>query len=63
MAMSNATQRYVQALADKGWEDACRDDVGLAHGLNIIHGNVTHRGVSEAVGVQYHPLPFAVQHS
>ena len=60
MALCNATLLYILAVADWGWETACQKDVGLAHGLNIIHGNVTHSGVADAVGMQFHPLPFDV---
>ena len=58
MALCNASLRYIIAIADQGWESACQRDLGLAHGLNMIHGNVTHKGVAEAVGMQFHPLPF-----
>lgn len=59
MALNNATFPYTQQLADKGWEQACQDDRGLALGLNIVRGKITHRGVAEAAGLQYHPTPFA----
>lgn len=62
MALNNATFPYVLALANQGWETACRHDHGLARGLNIIHGNVTHRGVADASGLEFHPLPFDVDH-
>ncbi len=62
MALSNATYPYIFALANEGWEAACQQDEGLAHGLNIIHGMVTHRGVATAANVSSHPLPFATQH-
>ena len=62
MALNNATSGYVQALADHGWEQACRRDPGLAHGLNMIHGRVTHRAVADASGLEFHPLPFDVDH-
>ncbi|MBT4098764.1 MAG: alanine dehydrogenase [Gemmatimonadetes bacterium] len=58
IALNNATFPYVLKLANQGWEEACRTDVGLAHGLNIIRGKVTHRGVAEATGLSFHPLAF-----
>ena len=58
IALSNATFPYVLQLANRGWEEACRTDRGLAHGLNIIQGKVTHRGVADATGVDFHPLAF-----
>src|SRR5256714_8043637 len=33
-ALTNSTLPYVVAVADKGWEKACRDDRSLALGLN-----------------------------
>ncbi len=62
MALSNATFPYIFALANEGWEAACQQDQGLARGLNVIHGMVTHRGVAIAADVPFHPLPFATQH-
>ncbi len=61
MALSNATFPYVLEIANRGWEEACRIDQGLAHGLNMIRGKITHRGVAETVGVDFHPLPFDVK--
>jgi alanine dehydrogenase len=48
LALSNATLRYVLRLADLGAMEAMRSDPGLAHGLNIYQGQVTHPGVAEA---------------
>ena len=60
MALCNATFPYVLRLANAGWEEACQADPGLAEGLNIIRGNVTHRAIAEATGVQYHPVLYSV---
>lgn len=62
MALCNATYPYIDAIANEGWEAACQQDEGLAHGLNIIHGMVTHPAVAAAADVPFHPLPFATQH-
>ena len=43
MALCNATMPYVLEIANVGWQQACHNDAGLAHGLNVIHGNVTPR--------------------
>ncbi len=37
-ALTNATMPYAVALANKGWEQACRDDHSLALGLNTHAG-------------------------
>ena len=50
-ALTNATLPYVVALADKGWEQACRDDRSLALGLNAHAGSLTNAPVAEAHGL------------
>jgi alanine dehydrogenase len=50
-ALTNATMPYAVALANKGWEQACRDDRSLALGLNTHAGLLTNAPVGEAVGV------------
>jgi len=50
-ALTNATLPYVVALADKGWEQACRDDGSLRHGLSTHGGTLTSLPVGEAVGI------------
>ena len=40
-ALTNATLPYAVALADKGWQQACRDDHSLALGLNTHAGQLT----------------------
>jgi len=53
-ALSNATLPFTLALADKGWQRACRDDVHLRRGLNVHAGQVTHEAVARSL-----ELPFA----
>ncbi len=48
IALTNATLPYVIKLASKGWKKACKEDAGLANGLNVIHGKVVHEGVAKA---------------
>lgn len=55
-ALTNATIKYALALADKGWQQACKDDVALARGLNIIDGNVTFKAVADVFGLGYEPV-------
>ncbi len=50
-ALTNATLPYAVALADKGWQQACRDDRSLALGLNTHAGDLTNAPVGEAVGI------------
>ncbi|MGI8522062.1 MAG: alanine dehydrogenase [Nocardioides sp.] len=51
-ALTNATMPYAVALADKGWQQACRDDHSLALGLNTHAGQLTNAPVGEAVGIE-----------
>ena len=52
-ALTNATLPYTVALADKGWEQALRDDPALALGLNTHAGEVTNGPVAEAHGLSH----------
>jgi len=55
-ALTNATLPYAVALADKGWEQACRTDHSLALGLSTHAGAVTYGPVAEAHGMGSTPL-------
>jgi alanine dehydrogenase len=48
-ALVHATLPFGLALADQGL-DALKSDIHLAHGLNILHGQVTHPAVAQALG-------------
>ena len=52
-ALNNATLPFTLALANKGWQQACRDDRHLLNGLNIHAGKVTYAAVAEALGYKY----------
>ncbi len=47
-ALTNATLPFTVALADKGWQQACRADASLAKGLNTHAGQLTNDPVGEA---------------
>jgi alanine dehydrogenase len=55
-ALTNATLPYVKALADHGWRRALGEDQGLAHGLNVHAGQLTHEAVAQALGLEYRPF-------
>jgi alanine dehydrogenase len=55
-ALTNATLRYVRALADHGWRKAIANDPGLANGLNVHAGHLTHEAVAKALGLEYRPF-------
>lgn len=48
LALTNATFPYLMRLANHGAEAALRADSGLAEGLNVYRGKLTHRGVAES---------------
>lgn len=53
MALTNATLPYAIQLANKGWEQACKDNEELKLGLNIIKGDVVYNAVAEAFDLPY----------
>ena len=50
LALTNATFPYLMRLANLGAEATLRADAGLAEGLNVYRGKLTHRGVAESQG-------------
>jgi alanine dehydrogenase len=52
-ALNNATLPFTLAIADKGVEQAMRDDVHLRAGLNVYQGKVTYRAVAESTEQAY----------
>lgn len=56
LALTNATMPYALALADKGWQQACREDPALALGLNIVNGEITYKAVADVWQMPYTPL-------
>ncbi len=55
LALTNATLPYVRALADLGWRAAFKRDAGLAAGLNVYGGEITHEAVARALGLTARP--------
>ena len=56
LALTNATMPYALKLADLGWVEACKEDKGLAEGVNMVDGKVTYKAVAEAWDLEYTPL-------
>jgi alanine dehydrogenase len=50
-ALTNATLPYVIDLAERGIGEALHRNPGLAKGLNVQHGEITHPAVAEALGI------------
>lgn len=55
-ALTNATLPYLLQLAGDGVDRSIRSDLGLAKGVNLKDGKVTHRGVAEAHGLPFTPV-------
>ncbi len=56
IALTNVTLPYAIMLADKGWEQACRDNEPLRKGLNIVKGEVVYKEVAEAFDLAHSSL-------
>jgi alanine dehydrogenase len=52
-ALTNATIRRGLAIANKGWKNACNEDLSLKLGLNIINGKTVYKAVAEAFDFDY----------
>src|ERR1043166_7335516 len=52
-ALTNATYRYVELLADLGLEEACKKQPALVGGINTRDGRMTYAAVAEAHGLKY----------
>lgn len=52
-ALNNATLGGLLAIADKGWQQALRDDRHLQNGLNVCQGKVTYQAVADQLGYDY----------
>ena len=53
IALGNATLPFVMALANKGWQQALRDDQHLLNGLNVHAGVVTYKAVADDLGLAF----------
>ncbi|MCL2372269.1 MAG: alanine dehydrogenase [Defluviitaleaceae bacterium] len=55
-ALTNATLSYGLQIADKGLEEAAKQDEYLASGVNCYNGHITCKEVAQAFGMKYMPL-------
>ncbi|MBN8889487.1 MAG: alanine dehydrogenase [Rhodospirillales bacterium 70-18] len=53
IALGNATLPFALSLADKGWQQALKDDVHLRRGLNVHAGAVTYAAVAQDLGLGF----------
>lgn len=56
LALTNATIKYALDIANKGIEQAARDDPAVAKGINTINGKLTYQAVADAFNLKYTPL-------
>ena len=54
-ALTNATNHYIELLADHGLSEACRRQPALVTGINVMNGQITHFAVAAAHGMPYSP--------
>lgn len=53
IALTNATVPYAVQIANKGYKQACLDNLALQKGINTLGGHVTFAAVAEAQGLPY----------
>lgn len=53
LALTNVTLPYIEALADKGFEQAIANDSGLQQGVTTYKGYITNRPVAEGLNRDY----------
>ncbi len=56
LALTNATLPNAIQLANKGWKQACTDDLPLRKGLNVVEGKIVYKEVADAFGLPYVPV-------
>lgn len=52
-ALTNSTLGYAMEIADRGFENAMKQDAALRRGLNAYQGRITCKAVAEALELQY----------
>lgn len=55
-ALTNATLPYALELANKGFEQAIKEDAGLQEGVNTFAGKCTYEAVATSQNIEYTPL-------
>ena len=57
-ALTNATLAYALELANRGWRKAAVENPALAKGINVVEGQIVHRAVAEAHGMEHVELDY-----
>ncbi len=53
LALTNATLPYAIRLANDGWKKACKENLDLRLGLNMIYGEVVYKAVADTFNLPY----------
>ncbi|WP_423799299.1 alanine dehydrogenase [Neobacillus sp. SAB-20_R2A] len=53
IALTNVTVPYAVQIANKGYRQACLENVALLKGINTLDGYVTYKAVADAQGLEY----------
>jgi alanine dehydrogenase len=56
IALTNATLPYAVQIANKGWQQAMRENPEIKLGANVMNGKVTYQAVAETFGLEYTPI-------
>lgn len=57
IALTNETIKYISKVTKQGIIEAIKSDKTLAIGVNTFSGNLTNKGVAEALDIEYRELP------
>jgi alanine dehydrogenase len=57
-ALTNATYRYIELLADLGLKEACERQPAILGGINCMDGKLTSKVVADAHGVKWEAVKF-----
>ncbi|KRG10414.1 alanine dehydrogenase [Staphylococcus sp. NAM3COL9] len=61
IALNNATLPYAQQVARKGYLKALQDNPALSLGLSTINGELTNKGVADALNLSYKDIESALK--
>jgi alanine dehydrogenase len=56
VALTNATLSYALEIADKGWRQAMQENPEIKCGANVVKGQVSYKGVADALNIDYSPI-------
>ncbi|MEE8540612.1 MAG: alanine dehydrogenase, partial [Desulfobacterales bacterium] len=56
VALTNASLLYAVEIANKGWKKAMKENPEIKHGANVVNGEVTYKGVADALGLEHTPI-------